>query len=224
MMVLLLSALFLLMCLVLLSSLCVHCNRRPMASIRQTHTSEDTYIPSTLFLTHRPTQYSNDQNYVHPQSNFLSPPFSDERTQRRACPSLTPTETESNNSYENADVCGRVNDEEDDVPDPGYIVVLPETAPPVAINSRASSLSSGSNNVYENTEDDDDDDEHNYVNVGESKNCISQSHHCKRSTDQQTANHSQDSSESSDSDDDDDSDDDEDDYVNQPTKAEEPSA
>ncbi|XP_033826393.1 linker for activation of T-cells family member 1-like isoform X1 [Periophthalmus magnuspinnatus] len=194
MLVLLLTALVLLVCLALLSSLCLHCYKRPMVSIRQTRTSEDTYIPSSQFLMNRPMQYSVHQNYVHPPSNLLSPHFSGEGSQRPARPSVTPTETESNNSYENTGPCA---DSEEEVPDPGYIVVLPETAPPVAKINRTSTTSSESVGS-------DEDAEPNYVNLGDPESSFVSPH------DQLDINESQDSSEHSDSDE-------EGDYVNQPS-------
>ncbi|KAK7880549.1 hypothetical protein WMY93_032808 [Mugilogobius chulae] len=126
------TSLFLLMCLVLVSSLCLHCYRRPPASISQTHTSEDTYIPSTQFVIHRPTQFSMDQNYVQTPVTFLSPHFGEARP-RPACPQRLPQKQvkhnttvtfrpdtskrpKSNNSYENPGPCGVLDED-----DTGYV-------------------------------------------------------------------------------------------------------
>ncbi|CAL1589440.1 unnamed protein product [Knipowitschia caucasica] len=194
MLLLLLSALVL-MSLVLLTSLCLRCGRKSMVSIRQSRPSEDTYIPSTQFLVNSHMQCSRDQNYVHPASNLLSPLFSADGNQRPGRPSSTPTETESNNSYENAESCVC-----EDHPDSGYVEVLPETAPPEGSDSEV-------NNDYENTEEE----EPNYVNVE-----TDQSQVYALSCDQLLTNYCPDSDSSEDEDEDDDEDDDEADYVNQP--------
>lgn len=162
---LVLLGLSVLMSLVLMSYLCLDCYRGPMVSISQTHTSEDTYIPSTQFSLIRPIPSLSDQSYVHPSNSHLSP-LSLVDPQRRACPSFTPTETESNNSSENPG--GSYVNTESDLDDPGYIIVLPEDGPPPTNQSRASTPSSDSQHDYENIEkakvilQDDSDD---YLNV-----------------------------------------------------------
>ncbi|CAJ1076469.1 uncharacterized protein LOC120573839 isoform X1 [Xyrichtys novacula] len=87
-------------------------------------------------------------NSIHPTLNQLSPfpPQTDSGSQRRKT-SFTPTETESNPSYENqADVSDYINADSDQE-DHGYIVVLPDgpTNP-----SRASTPSSDVQHDYEN--------------------------------------------------------------------------
>ncbi|CAJ1076467.1 uncharacterized protein LOC121503586 [Xyrichtys novacula] len=77
---------------------------------------------------------------------YISPPQTDSGSQRRKT-SFTPTETESNPSYENqADVSDYINADSDQE-DHGYIVVLPDgpTNP-----SRASTPSSDVQHDYEN--------------------------------------------------------------------------
>ncbi|XP_076608413.1 uncharacterized protein LOC143333919 [Chaetodon auriga] len=121
---------------------CLHCrNKGPLVHIRQANASEE----STEFRVIHPSQPTIDRNSIHPSSNLLSP-FSDPGTQRRHR-SFTPTETESNPSYENpADGPGYINSESD-AEDPGYIIVLPEGE---TNQSRASTPSSDVLHDYEN--------------------------------------------------------------------------
>ncbi|XP_033501487.1 uncharacterized protein LOC117268862 isoform X2 [Epinephelus lanceolatus] len=192
----LVSAIFVSM--VLLAVVCLNCrNKGPLVSIRQVNASEE-YMPSTEFRIIHPfaAQPSTDLNSIHLSSNLLSPfsPLADPGTQRRHR-SFTPTETESNPSYENpADGPDYINTESD-AEDPGYIIVLPEGETPLTNQSRASTPSS--------------DVQHDYVNVLESKEerdyLNVEPLHFQRST--------PDLSTQSDSDDDEESDDEEN-YVN----------
>ncbi|XP_041813843.1 uncharacterized protein LOC121621438 isoform X1 [Chelmon rostratus] len=133
---------------VLLAVVCLHCrNKGPLVYIRQANPSEE----STEFRVIHPSQPTIDRNSIHPSSNQLSP-FSlsaDPGTQRRHR-SFTPTETDSNPSYENpADGPDYVNSESD-AEDPGYIIVLPEGETPLTNQSRASTPSSDVLHDYEN--------------------------------------------------------------------------
>ncbi|XP_044037483.1 uncharacterized protein LOC122869026 [Siniperca chuatsi] len=178
---------------VLLAVVCLHCmNKGPLASIRQA--SED-YLPSTEFRVIHPSQPTNDQNSIHPSSNLLSPFSLSAGTQRRHR-SVTPTETESNPSYENPAEGPDYVNADSDAEDPPYVTVLPDGEAPLTNQSRASTPSSDIRHDYENVpekkedreylnvdplhfqistpeltdpsdSDDDDDDEGNYVNVQE---------------------------------------------------------
>ncbi|XP_032367760.1 linker for activation of T-cells family member 1 [Etheostoma spectabile] len=127
---------------VLLGVLCLHCRTNgPLVSIRQMDASED-YMPSTGFIVLHPSQTN---------TNFLSPcsPSAHPGSQSRV-PSIAPTETESNPSYENpADDPEYIN-AESDAEDPGYIIVLPDGETPLTNQSRASTPSSGVLHDYEN--------------------------------------------------------------------------
>ncbi|XP_053298953.1 uncharacterized protein LOC128458218 isoform X2 [Pleuronectes platessa] len=148
---------------VVLALACVNCwRRRPLVSIRQTHASED-YTPSTEFRVRviHPMQPSSDLNSIRSAPHLLSPPrvLSSADGTQRSHRSFTPTETDSNPSYENpADGPDYVNPDPDlpdsDVEDPGYIIVIPGCEALASSNqSRASSPSS--------------DVRHDYVNLGE---------------------------------------------------------
>ncbi|XP_041813846.1 uncharacterized protein LOC121621438 isoform X2 [Chelmon rostratus] len=146
---------------VLLAVVCLHCrNKGPLVYIRQANPSEE----STEFRVIHPSQPTIDRNSIHPSSNQLSP-FSlsaDPGTQRRHR-SFTPTETDSNPSYENpADGPDYVNSESD-AEDPGYIIVLPEGETPLTNQSRASTPSSDVLHDYENVPEKKEDRE--YLNV-----------------------------------------------------------
>ncbi|XP_010790495.1 linker for activation of T-cells family member 1 isoform X1 [Notothenia coriiceps] len=134
---------------VLLALVCLHCrNRGPLVSIRQANVSEE-YMPSTEFRVIHPfaAQQNSDVNSIHLLSPFL--PLSDPGTQRRQR-SYTPTETESNPSYENPTDGPDYINTESDAEDPGYIIVLPEGETPVTNQSRASTPSSDVLHDYEN--------------------------------------------------------------------------
>uniref|UniRef100_UPI0037E8C345 linker for activation of T-cells family member 1 n=1 Tax=Semicossyphus pulcher TaxID=241346 RepID=UPI0037E8C345 len=178
---------------VLLAVVCLDCRvKGPPVSISQANASDE-YISSTNFRVIHSSQPNMDLNSIHSPSNLLSPfsSSSDPGTQRRHRP-VTPSETESNPSYENpADGPDYVNDESD-TEDPGYIIVLPGGDAPLTNLSRASTPSSDVRHDYENvpekkeerdylnvellhfegstpdlsaqSDSDDDDDEGNYVN------------------------------------------------------------
>ncbi|XP_039679638.1 uncharacterized protein LOC120573839 isoform X2 [Perca fluviatilis] len=147
---------------VLLAVVCLHCrNKGPLVSIRQA--SED-YMPSNQFRVIHPSHTNTDLSSIHPSSNLLSPFSSSAHpgTQRRF-PSITPTETESNPSYENpADGPDYIN-AESDAEDPGYIIVLPEGETPLTNQSRASTPSSDVLHDYENVPEKSED--RDYLNV-----------------------------------------------------------
>ncbi|XP_042360521.1 uncharacterized protein LOC121956399 isoform X2 [Plectropomus leopardus] len=151
---------------VLLAGICLHCrNEGPLVSIRQINASEE-YMPSTQFRIIHPSQPSTDLNSIHLPSNLLSPfsPSADPLTHRRQR-SFTPTETESNPSYENP-VDGP-NFTESDAEDPGYIIVLPEGETPQTNQSRASTPSSDVQHDYENVPEKKEErgEERDYLNV-----------------------------------------------------------
>ncbi|XP_035852453.1 uncharacterized protein LOC116060861 isoform X2 [Sander lucioperca] len=178
---------------VLLAVVCLRCrNKGPLVSIRQT--SED-YIPSTQFRVIHPSQTNTDLS-----SNLLSPFSSSAHlgTQRRF-PSVTPTETESNPSYENPPDGPDYINAESDADDPGYIIVLPEGETPLTNQSRASTPSSDVLHDYENVPEKSED--RDYLNV-------EPLHFQPGSTPDLSARSD------SDDDDDDDDDDDEGNYVN----------
>ncbi|XP_043955676.1 uncharacterized protein LOC122821638 isoform X1 [Gambusia affinis] len=121
---------------VLLAAVCLDCgNKSPLASISQTAASEE-YVPSSGFIVVHPFagQARLDQNLVHSPTTLKPHPIPAGRGSGQPLRPYTPTETESNPSYENPAL-------ETDFPDSdaegnGYIVVLPETEP-----SRASTPS-----------------------------------------------------------------------------------
>ncbi|XP_054463495.1 uncharacterized protein LOC129098513 isoform X2 [Anoplopoma fimbria] len=190
---------------VLLAVVCLNCrDNGPLVSIRQVNDSED-YMPSTHFRVIHPSSTDTDLNPIHRPSNHLSPylPSVDGGTQRRHR-SFTPTETESNPSYENPPDGADYINTESDGDDPGYIIVLPEGVTPQTNQSRASTPSS--------------DVLHDYENVPEKKVLVSSEDkdylnveplHFQRSTPDLSAQ-----SDSDDDDSDDDDDDDEANYVN----------
>ncbi|XP_077940403.1 uncharacterized protein LOC144384574 [Gasterosteus aculeatus] len=157
---------------VVLAVVCLRCRRGPQVCISPANISED-YLPSPQFRVIHPSQTNPDLNFAHHPSNQLSPhfPSADPQNHRRHR-SFTPTETESNPSYENpADGPDYIN-AESDAEDPGYIMVLPEEPTAGTTNSRASTPSSDVQHDYENVpekkleeDDDDDSEEENYVNV-----------------------------------------------------------
>ncbi|XP_029944746.1 uncharacterized protein LOC115386534 [Salarias fasciatus] len=196
---LLLSAAVLMAAVVLLA-VCVDCrNNGPLASIPQTHASED-YIRSTDFRIIHPSRTNTDLNSLGSPSNLLSPlPNSVGGSQRQ--PSFTATETESNPSYENPGPECLDSDAED----PGYIIVLPDGEAPPSL-SRASTPNSGTSDAepnYVNIACLPPEDSQDYVNVEPSS--VSQA--------------MPESSAQTDDDDDDSDDDDEGNYVNQPPVA-----
>ncbi|XP_034046986.1 linker for activation of T-cells family member 1-like isoform X2 [Thalassophryne amazonica] len=140
-------------CIVVLLAICLDCsNSGPLASISQTNASDE-YMPSTEFRLIHPSPPFPDVNSTHALSNLLLPysPSVDVPPQRRTH-SFTPTETESNPSYENpAEGSDYQNDS--DAEDTGYIIVLGDSPPagdPSTNQSRASSPSSDAGHDYVN--------------------------------------------------------------------------
>ncbi|KAL6102380.1 uncharacterized protein ACO6RY_01999 [Pungitius sinensis] len=158
---------------VVLAGVCLRCRRGPQGCFSQANASED-YLPSPQFRVIHPSQTNPDLTSEHLPSNLLSPHFTSADSQNhRRQQSFTPTETESNPSYENpADGPDYIN-AESDADDAGYILVLPEEQTGRTNGSRASTPSSDVQHDYENVpekkfeddDDEDDDDEGNYVNV-----------------------------------------------------------
>nr|XP_046271656.1 uncharacterized protein LOC124073459 isoform X1 [Scatophagus argus] len=135
-------------CMAVLAVACLQCrNKGPLVSIRQANTSEE----SSEFRVIHPTQSTIERNPIHPQTGLLSPypPSADPLTQRRH-PSFTPTETESNPSYENPPDGSNYVSGDSDAEDAGYIIVLPEGEAPLTNHSRASTPSSDVRHDYEN--------------------------------------------------------------------------
>lgn len=180
---------------VLLVVICLDCrNKGPLRSIPQTDSEE--YMQPGFRVIH-PSQPTLPPNPViitlSPDPHLRSPLSNSTKPQHRP---YTPTETESNPSYENPALDTEVYDERDD---PGYIEVLPDDQSPkepkgipAEIQSRASTPSSDHN--YENVEakkanadeeDDDDDEEEssNYENVqpGQLPFATDLSRHCSGS-------------------------------------------
>ncbi|KAF3699698.1 hypothetical protein EXN66_Car015385 [Channa argus] len=175
---------------VLLAVVCLDCRRKgPLAYIRETNPSDEYINPPTLTVMHPfAVQPTTDLRSIRSPSNLLSPvsPSTDSGVHWRHR-SATPTETESNPSYENPVQDGPIDS---DVEDPGYIVVLPDDAASPSVNQSRASTPSLDQHDYENfpeqaakedrdyqnvelqhfqnTDDDDDDDdsddEANYVN------------------------------------------------------------
>ncbi|KAK9534485.1 hypothetical protein VZT92_006927 [Zoarces viviparus] len=149
---------------ILLAVVCLKCrNNGPLVSIRQANASED-YMPSTQFRVIHPSQPNTGLNSVHLSTNLLSPylPSADPGAQRRQR-SFTPTETESNPSYENAADGSDYINTESDAEDPGYIMVIPEGDTPQTNQSRASTPSSDVLHDYENVPEKKEDKD--YLNV-----------------------------------------------------------
>ncbi|GAA6235499.1 WASH complex subunit CCDC53 homolog isoform X1 [Lates japonicus] len=171
---------------VLLAVVCLDCWKKGPESVIRERNASDEYIPSNQFRVIHPSQPTSELNSSRSAPHLLSPSrimsSSDPGTQRRQR-SFTPTETESNPSYENPPedppyVNPDPNHPDSDVEDPGYIIVIPDgEAVPTATPSRASSPSSDGQHDYENiqkemepeekqnTEDEDQDDEQDYLNV-----------------------------------------------------------
>ncbi|XP_020501337.2 uncharacterized protein [Labrus bergylta] len=190
---------------VLLAFVCLDCRiNGPPVSISQGNASDE-YMPSTNFRVIHPYQPSIDTNSIHPSSNLLSPfsPSTDPGTQRRHR-SFTPTDIQSNPSYENPVGGPDYINTESDQEDPGYIIVLPEGETPLTNLSRASTPSSDVLHDYENVPEKKED--RDYLNV--------ELLLLQRSTSDLSAQSS--SSSDNDDEDDDDDDDDEGNYVNQP--------
>ncbi|XP_071374966.1 linker for activation of T-cells family member 1 isoform X2 [Centroberyx affinis] len=193
--------------LVLLASVCLDCgNKGPMVSIPQGHASEE-YIPSAGFRLIHPYQSSIDANSINPPSTLLSPfsPSLDVATQRHH--SFTPTENESNPSYENP-VDGPEYENESDGEEPGYVKVLPDP-PKVEIRQSSQSLASTHSSVdvephYVNVDPSIEPDDRDYLNVELLQTPAALNWMCANDK------------ESDDDDDDDDDDDEEGNYVNQP--------
>ncbi|XP_038151228.1 uncharacterized protein LOC119790014 isoform X2 [Cyprinodon tularosa] len=125
---------------VLLAVVCLDCGNKSPASISQTDPTEE-YVPSGFRVIH-PAQSVTNHVPIHSPSSLMPHPNAADRGSERRLRPYTPTETESNPSYENGPDC-----QDSDAEDNGYIKVLPETD-----QSRASTPSS---------------DNHNYVNVEE---------------------------------------------------------
>ncbi|XP_028268197.1 uncharacterized protein LOC114440105 isoform X3 [Parambassis ranga] len=135
-----------LLAIILLAAVCLDCgNKGPMASIRQ---ASGDYMPSTDFRIIHSSHTTTTLNSIHSPSHLLSPyPTSvDAGIQRHR--SFTPTETESNPSYENPGIGPESLDS--DCEDPGYIVVLADGQDPPPNASRASTPSSDANHEYVN--------------------------------------------------------------------------
>ncbi|XP_008415402.1 uncharacterized protein LOC103469478 isoform X2 [Poecilia reticulata] len=134
---------------VLLAAVCLDCgNRSPLASISQTAASEE-YVPSGFIVVHPfAGQARLDQNLVHSPSTLKPHPIPAGRGSGQPLRPYTPTETESNPSYENP--APETDFPDSDAEGNGYIEVLPETEP-----SRASTPSLDSAD---------------YVNLDENKN------------------------------------------------------
>ncbi|XP_008415400.1 uncharacterized protein LOC103469478 isoform X1 [Poecilia reticulata] len=131
---------------VLLAAVCLDCgNRSPLASISQTAASEE-YVPSGFIVVHPfAGQARLDQNLVHSPSTLKPHPIPAGRGSGQPLRPYTPTETESNPSYENP--APETDFPDSDAEGNGYIEVLPETEP-----SRASTPSLDSAD-YVNLED-----------------------------------------------------------------------
>ncbi|XP_023204787.1 uncharacterized protein LOC102231209 isoform X2 [Xiphophorus maculatus] len=121
---------------VLLAAVCLDCgNKSPLASISQTAASEE-YVPSSGFIVVHPFagQARLDQNLVHSPPTLKPHPIPAGRGSGQPLRPYTPTETESNPSYENP--APETDFPDSDAEGNGYIEVLPETEP-----SRASTPS-----------------------------------------------------------------------------------
>ncbi|XP_029364492.1 linker for activation of T-cells family member 1-like [Echeneis naucrates] len=165
--------------LVLLVLVCVDCwNKGPMVSIRETNVSEE-YMHSTEFRVVHPSHPPVDRHLLRSPPNLLPPQrvpssVADPGAQWRHR-SFTPTETDSNPSYENP-VEGPPYENPDcrdsDIEDPGYIIVIPDgPAIPPSHPSRASTPSSDLPNEYVNLQEQNQeaDEEREYLNVDPSK-------------------------------------------------------
>ncbi|XP_047212098.1 linker for activation of T-cells family member 1-like isoform X2 [Girardinichthys multiradiatus] len=144
---------------ILLAIICLDCrNKSPLASISQTPASDE-YVTSGFSVIH-PCHPRPEPNAIHSPSNLMPHPNSADRGSERRLRPYTPTETESNPSYENQ-VPG-TDFPDSDAEDNGYIKVLPETEP-----SRASTPSSDNHyvNVEEAKPDSDSDSDPDYLNV-----------------------------------------------------------
>ncbi|XP_029015420.1 uncharacterized protein LOC114860760 [Betta splendens] len=142
----------LLVSMVLLVIMCLDCRRKgPLVSIRETDPSDEYINPPPI--THPfGVQLTTDLRSIRSPSSLLSPLSSADAGSHWLHRSVTPTETESNPSYENPVQDGPVDS---DVEDPGYIIVLPnEDVSPSNNQSRASTPSL---------------DQHDYENVPEQK-------------------------------------------------------
>ncbi|KAF7648238.1 hypothetical protein LDENG_00160030 [Lucifuga dentata] len=148
-----------LVCIVVIAAFCLDCRSKgPLVSIRQVDASEE-YISSTRFGLIHQYQPSSYLNSINP-SSMLSPSL-DPGHQRH--PSFTPTENESNPSYENPADGPEYQQPESDGED-GYIIVLadqPKDEAPPTNESRPSTPSRVSTPSSE--------DDHPYVNVEEMK-------------------------------------------------------
>ncbi|XP_007573955.1 linker for activation of T-cells family member 1-like isoform X2 [Poecilia formosa] len=131
---------------VLLAAVCLDCgNKSPLASISQTAASEE-YVPSGFIVVHPCAgQARLDQNLVHSPSTLKPHPIPAGRGSGQPLRPYTPTETESNPSYENP--APGTDFPDSDAEGNGYIEVIPETEP-----SRASTPSLDSAD-YVNLED-----------------------------------------------------------------------
>ncbi|XP_044188295.1 uncharacterized protein LOC122967626 isoform X1 [Thunnus albacares] len=194
--------------LIVLVIVCLDCrNQGPLVSIRQASASE-IYMPSNEFRVIHPAQPTTDLSSMRSPPILLSPfPHSSDPGTRRY-PSITPTETESNPSYENSpDGPDYVNPES--YTDTDYIIVLPDGEAPLTNQSRASTPSSDTQHDYENINKEEDRD---YLNVEPLHNLVVRhaSNESKR-TSMSIAEYAEESAQSDSDDDDDDGN-----YVNQP--------
>lgn len=140
--VLLVSAAILL-AMVLLAVVCLNCRKKsPLASISQTAASEE-YVPSSGFIVIHPCQPRPDQNTICSPSSLMPRSNLADRGSERGLRPYTPTETESNPSYENPVPGTDFPDSDAEENGNGYIEVLPDKEP-----SRASTP----DHNYENVE------------------------------------------------------------------------
>ncbi|XP_037834791.1 uncharacterized protein LOC108228485 isoform X2 [Kryptolebias marmoratus] len=196
---------------VLLAAVCLNCrNKSPLVSISQTTASEE-HVPHTGFIVIHPSQPHPDHNSIRSPSSLMIPhPNSVDRDSNRRLRPYTPTETESNPSYENP-LPG--TDFDSEAEDNGYIKVIPEPDPRPTNPSRGSTHSSDSStdiHQYVNIElDPDSESESNYLNVDDMDH-----HECYLNV-EDTDHHERSTPDLSSRSEDDDDNNDKDDYVNQ---------
>ncbi|XP_075998855.1 uncharacterized protein LOC142992355 [Genypterus blacodes] len=142
--------------LIMLAGVCLHCrNKGPLVSIRQGHASEE-YIQSPGFRLAHTYQQAPDMLSNNPSSLSPFSPLVD--LSRR---SFTPTENESNPSYENPPD-GSDRQDQEIISNSSYISVLPDSPKvevPLSISRQDSTSSSDDEGKYENVP------KSNYLNV-----------------------------------------------------------
>ncbi|KAM9843819.1 uncharacterized protein ACBR49_012950 isoform 1-T3 [Aulostomus maculatus] len=126
---------------VLLALNCLDCrNNGPLVSISQVNSTGE-YMPSDNFGLIHQLQVTTDLNAVHPPADLPSPfPVSTDPAAHRRQRSFTPTETDSNPSYENPPESTSLGYRQSYNED--YLIVLPGREEPPDNQSRASSPSS----------------------------------------------------------------------------------